>query len=99
MTNPTAQEPKATSISDEALKDPVGREYREFTNPDGHTWREYKLDERVAKIVKELRLGLGCNVHSWRAVAIRVVGWECQMTGKDLSRLAQWTLDEEWENG
>ena len=70
-------------------------ESRTFTNPDGHTWTEYKLDPHIALRIKELKLGLGCNVHSWRAIAMCVVGYECQMTGKDLERLAAWTLDED----
>lgn len=55
---------------------------------------EYKLDPVIARRVKELKLGIGGNVHSWRALAIRVTGYEDQMTGSDLERLACWTLNE-----
>lgn len=56
---------------------------------------EYQLDHVIARRVKELKLGLnGCNVHSWRALAIKVTGYEDQMTGSDLERLACWTLAE-----
>lgn len=61
----------------------------------------YKLDPVIAQRIKELRLGLnGCRIHSWRALALRVTGFEDQMTGSELERLAQWTLgdsDEEWD--
>lgn len=58
---------------------------------------EYKLDPVIARRVMELKLGLnGCRQHSWRALAIQVAGVECQMTGKDLHRLAEWTLGSEW---
>lgn len=57
---------------------------------------EYKLDLVIAQRVKELKLGLnGCRRHSGRALAIQVTGMECQHTGKELSRLSQWTLQEE----
>jgi len=66
--------------------------------PDDNRWTEYKLHPDVAKLVKELRLGLNGNGrHSWRAVAIKITGFECQLTGKELCRLAQWTLDEDWD--
>lgn len=59
---------------------------------------EYKLDLVIAQRIKELRLGLnGCNEHSWRALAMTVTGYEDQITGIDLCRLAMWTLGEEWE--
>jgi len=59
---------------------------------------QYKLDPIIAQRVKELRLGLNGNrVHSWRALACKVIGWECQHTGSELETLAQWTLDEHWE--
>jgi hypothetical protein len=73
-------------------------DYREFTNSNGHTWGEFKLDPVVAQRIKELRLGLnGSPVCSWRVIAIRVTGHEDQMTGSELCRLAQWTLGEEWD--
>ena len=59
----------------------------------------YELDPVIAQRVKELRLGLGCNVHTWRASALRVTGFECQMTGQDLCKAAMGTLGEEWEDG
>lgn len=59
---------------------------------------EFQLDPVIALRIKELRLGHNGNrVHSWRALAIKVTGYECQMTGSDLERLAQWTLGEDWE--
>ena len=62
-------------------------------------YREYKLDPIIANRIKELRLGLnGCGSHSWRALAIRVTGYEDQMTGSDLEKLAEWTLDEEFSD-
>jgi hypothetical protein len=74
--------------------DYTGRTYRE--RDDGY--REYQLDLIIAKRIKELYLGLeGTNRHSSRAIAIAVTGFECQMTGQDLVRLAEWTLDEEWD--
>lgn len=64
---------------------------------DGYT--EYKLDVIIANRIKELRLGLNGNKqHSYRALAIQVNGVECQMTGQDLCRLAEWTLNEEWND-
>lgn len=58
---------------------------------------EYQLDLIIAQRIKELKLGLnGCKIHSWRALAREVTGYECQMTGNDLERLAMWTLNEEW---
>lgn len=63
---------------------------------DGFT--EYQLDLTIAQRIKELRLGLnGMNMHSWRAIAIECTGYEDQMTGKDLCRLAAWTLGEDWD--
>jgi hypothetical protein len=68
------------------------------SRPVGETV-EYKLDPTIAKRIKELKLGLnGCNKHSWRALAIQVTGYECQQTGSDLCRLAQWTLGETWDD-
>lgn len=64
-------------------------EYRERIE-DGY--REYKLDIDIAKRIIELR-----KTHSWRALAIKVTGVECQITGKDLERLACWTLGLEVE--
>ena len=76
--------------------DADGREYRKRRS-DGYT--EYKLDKAVANRVKELRLGLnGSKISSWRVISISVTGIECQMTGKDLCRLTQWTLGEEWDD-
>jgi len=64
----------------------------------GDDGTEYQLDPVIAQRIKELKLGLnGCRRHSWRALAIKVCGFECQMTGSELSRLAQWTLGEEWD--
>ena len=76
----------------------MDNEYREFTNPEGHSWREYKLDSQIAKRIKALYLGLdGERCHSWRALAIQVTGSEDQLMGWDLVQLAQWTLGEDWE--
>ncbi len=70
-------------------RDHTGQAYREFTHPDGHTWREYQLDPLIARRVKELKATC-----SWRALAILVTGYDDQMTGSDLERLACWTLGE-----
>jgi hypothetical protein len=69
---------------------------RRELGPPENRWTEYKLHPTVAKLIKELRCGLNGNgKHSWRAIAIKIVGFECQMTGKDLCRIAKWTLGEE----
>ena len=57
---------------------------------------EFKLDPVIAKRIKDLKLGInGCRRHSWRALAIKVTGYDDQMTGSDLERLACWTLGQE----
>lgn len=58
---------------------------------DDPSYVEYHLDRKIAERIKEIKLD-GC---SWRSMAIRVVGFEDQMTGKDLCRLAAWTLGED----
>ena len=64
--------------------------------PYGANTIQYQLDPVIAQRIKELRLGLkGCNVHSWRALALRVTGFEDQMTGSDLESLACWSLPDE----
>lgn len=65
------------------------------TYPTGY--HMYKIDPTIAQRIKELRLGLGVeNRHSWRALSIRITGFECQMTGKDLCQAAMLTLGENW---
>lgn len=68
-----------------------------FDNPNDtekcYTYHEYMMDRIVAKRVYHLRCGKhGNNIHSWRAVAIAITGIECQYTGKELCRIAEWTL-------
>lgn len=59
----------------------------------------YEIDKVIANRIKQLILGLdGEPRHTWRALAIRIVGYECQITGKDLSQVAQFTLKEDWDD-
>ena len=54
-------------------------------------YREYALDEEIAKRIIELYKN-----HTFRAIACKCAGVECQMTGQDLVRIAHWTLGLEW---
>lgn len=68
-------------------------------NDSMNVLEEGMMDPFIARRIKDMRLGLnGRNVHSWRAVSIRVTGRECQMTGKELCQIAQEVLGEEWEH-
>jgi hypothetical protein len=58
---------------------------------DDKDYIEYHLDKEIAERIKQLRLR-GCT---WRTLAIEVTGFEDQMTGKDLIKLAAWTLGED----
>jgi hypothetical protein len=67
-------------------KDNYGRIYRERS--DGY--REYQLNPEVAELVLNIK-----SYSTWRSLSIAVTGFECQMTGRDLERLAKWTLGKE----
>ena len=74
----------------------MDREYVTHTNMDGHTWTEYKMDPKIARIILDMKDGLnGCRLHSWRALSIEVTGMEDQIMGQELERIARWTLGEE----
>ena len=61
--------------------------------------KQNKLDPVIAQRIKELCLGLnGERRHSWRVLAMKVTGYECQLTGSDLESIAQWTLGENWDD-
>lgn len=73
--------------------DSSGRVYAERTKDQ---LRLYQLDPVVAKRIKDLRTGADEHyVHTWRAIAMVVAGFEDQYTGKELCELAAWTLGEE----
>lgn len=74
---------------------------RTYTLANGDELTEYKLHPTVARLVKELRLGLnGERRHTYRALSRQISGYECQKSGEILERLAIWTLgdkEEDWD--
>lgn len=59
---------------------------------------DFPLDSVIAMRIMELRLGLNENSrHTWKAISIAVCGYECQMNGKELCRLAKWSLGTQWK--
>ena len=74
---------------------------RVYKLADGGEMVEYELHPTVARLVKDLRLGLnGERRHTYRALSRQISGYECQKSGEILERLAIWTLgetEEEWD--
>jgi hypothetical protein len=85
-----------SSISGEGMRwkegydDMLDLRFRERGEGD-NAYREYELDKQIAERIVELS-----KTHTWRALAVKVTGVECQMMGQDLSRLAHWTLGLDW---
>jgi len=73
--------------------DDYGREYQE--RDDGY--REYVIDKDIAQLIWNKHVGIGCNIHTYRALSIAVTGFDCQMTGQDLVKAAVRALDKEGE--
>lgn len=63
----------------------------------GEGMETYKLDPIIAQRIIDLMEGQnGCFRHSQAAMAMRVIGLDCQITGRDLHRAAAYTLGLPW---